>query len=135
MTAIELITRHEGLSLKPYLCPANKLSIGVGRNLEDNGISEEEALFMLGTDIARVIEELNTLNFSMYLNDARRTAMIDMLFNLGLTRFLKFRLMIGALENKDWNEAARQMLDSNWATQVGARAEELATIIKTGNLE
>ena len=42
---------HEGLKLYPYRCSANKLTIGVGRNIEERGIAEDEALYLLNNDI------------------------------------------------------------------------------------
>src|SRR5438876_896932 len=54
-----LLVKHEGLSLKPYRCPAGKRTIGVGRNLDDRGISEDEAAMLLGNDIRFVWKELS----------------------------------------------------------------------------
>jgi len=48
--AIEQLKHDEGIRLFPYQCSADKLTIGYGRNLEDNGISEHEAEQMLLTD-------------------------------------------------------------------------------------
>lgn len=47
----QYIQMHEGLSLKPYYCTANKLSIGIGRNLDDRGITKEEALLLFANDL------------------------------------------------------------------------------------
>ena len=49
-----MLIRHEGLKLRAYLCPAGKITVGVGRNLEDAGISEKEALFLLDNDIEQM---------------------------------------------------------------------------------
>ena len=85
---INLLITHEGLRLKPYRCAAGKLTIGVGRNLEDVGITEEEALYLLKNDIRRVINELkDVLPFWNELSKTRQEALIDMCFNLGLSRF------------------------------------------------
>ena len=45
------LVRHEGLRLKPYRCTAGKLTIGIGRNLDDCGISQTEAYLLLENDI------------------------------------------------------------------------------------
>ena len=55
------LTKHEGLRLKPYHCPAGKLTIGIGRNLEDKGITEKEAVMLLENDIHECIEDLKTI--------------------------------------------------------------------------
>jgi len=109
-----------------------RYTIGIGRNLQDCGITAQEALFLLDNDIERVTKELEVLRFTQYLNEPRKIALLDMLFNIGFPRFLKFKLMIAALEEQDYEEAALQMLDSKWATQVGSRAIELSEMISTG---
>ena len=132
MTLVDLLIKHEGIELKPYKCSAGRYTIGIGRNLQDCGITAQEALFLLDNDIERVTKELEVLRFTQYLNEPRKIALLDMLFNIGFPRFLKFKRMIAALEEQDYDEAALQMLDSKWATQVGNRAIELSEMIRTG---
>ena len=129
----EQLVHHEGLRLKPYRCSAGKLTIGVGRNLEDVGLTEEEALLLLGNDISRVITELdqNIPAFSS-LDEIRKRVLVDMGFNLGISRLLKFHRMLAALEAGDWSQAAVEMMDSRWARQVGSRAERLKLMMETG---
>ncbi|OGG98914.1 MAG: hypothetical protein A2600_06285 [Candidatus Lambdaproteobacteria bacterium RIFOXYD1_FULL_56_27] len=121
------LLRHEGLRLKPYLCTAGKLTLGIGRNLEDRGISAEEADFLLDQDVDHCIGELKTNLpwFEALVPDAQEV-LVNLCFNLGMTRLLGFKLMLAALESGDWEESAKQMLESKWATQVGPRAQELA---------
>jgi lysozyme len=128
----ELIIRHEGVKLKPYICTSGKLTIGVGRNLDDNGITESEAMMMLDNDIAEFTKQLSTLSFYGKLDEVRKAAIIDMCFNLGFPRFAKFKKMIAALEVGGYEEASNQALDSIWAVQVGDRAKEISEIIRTG---
>ena len=127
------LVRHEGLRLKPYRCSAGKLTIGVGRNIEDVGITEEEAMTMLSNDISRVIGELDRrIPAFASLNEVRRRVLIDMGFNLGSNRLMKFRRMLAALEAGDYAQAAVEMLDSRWARQVGNRAVSLKNMMETG---
>lgn len=130
----KLLVYHEGLRLKPYTCTAGKLTIGIGRNLEDNGISEKEALYMLRNDLARCQSELSSFRFPG-LNFARMLALRNMLFNIGLTRFSTFKKMIKALHLGEYEIAANEMLGSKWARQVGDRATCLAEIIRTGEVD
>lgn len=117
--------------MKPYKCTSNKLTIGVGRNLDDNGISKDEAMYMLNNDIHRCIKELESaLPFFHNLPTARQDVLISMVFNMGLTRLLGFKKMLKALEDRDYKEASKQMLDSKWKKQVGNRATELAYIME-----
>lgn len=128
----ELI-RDEGQKLTPYHCSAGKLSIGVGRNLDDVGISADEAAYLLGNDISRVLAELDkTLPWWRDLSEARQRALANMAFNLGLSRLLGFKKMLAALQAGHYDEAARQALDSKWSAQVGQRAVLIAELFKKG---
>lgn len=128
----ELLIRHEGLKLKPYFCTSGKLTIGVGRNLDDKGITESEALYLLDNDIKETIKYLETFAFWHNLNTPRRDALIDFCFNVGFGTFIKFKKMIQALEYGDYEKASEELLDSKYAEQVGERARELAYIIRHG---
>lgn len=127
------LIKHEALRLMPYRCTAGKLTIGVGRNIEERGISYDEARLMLKNDIQRVIFELRKVlpGFEV-LTGRRQMALIDMCFNLGLSRFLNFKGMLAALAAKDDEKAAAEMLHSAWAKQVGERAETLAGMMWEG---
>jgi lysozyme len=130
-----MLIRHEGLKLKPYRCTAGKLTIGVGRNIEDNGITEAEARMMLRYDIEVSRSPLLKYKWFSELNTPRQDAIINMVFNLGLPRFLRFKKTIAFLQAKDWNNAAIEMMNSTWAKQVGQRAVELSAIILTGKYQ
>lgn len=130
---IDQITLHEGLRLKPYRCTAGKLTIGIGRNLDDVGISKDEADMLLKNDIEKVIGQLsNSLPWYKNLNKIRQRVLIDMAFNLGIAGLLKFKNTLGHIQAGRWPEAAKGMLASRWAKQVGRRAERLATMMQTG---
>ena len=129
----EMLIRHEGVRYKPYRCTAGKLTIGVGRNLEDVGISEDEAIFLLKNDIARVGRELEgALSFWSNLSLDRQLVLLDMCFNLGLAGLLGFKRMLAAVESVNYEKAADEMLDSKWARQVGSRSTELAEMMRGG---
>ena len=130
---IEMLKRHEGLRLKPYKCTAGKLSIGYGRNLEDMGISEVEAMVMLRNDIEQCYEELSVFSWFEDLDQVRQEALINMLYNLGLPTFLQFKKTLKFVAEGKYSQAAAEMLDSKWATQVGDRANELAYMMETGD--
>lgn len=124
---------HEDIKLKPYRCSAGKLTIGVGRNLDDNGITKAEAMMMLRNDLTQTRFGLEKV-FPGFLglSRPRRRALIDMCFNLGLPRFLQFKKMLAAVVARDFNQAAEEMLSSRWAEQVGQRAHTLATMMREG---
>lgn len=131
---LDTIMRHEGLRLYPYKDTVGKLTIGVGRNLDDNGISETEALYMLNNDIDDVVEEAKSFWWWEELDDVRQEVVLNMLFNLGLPTFKQFINTIKAIEEQNWNRAAKEMLDSRWAKQVGVRAIELSDAMRKGEM-
>jgi len=130
---INQLIKHEGIRLKPYLCTAGKLTVGVGRNLEDNGITYEEAVMMLGNDINRCDKELRE-NFAWFegLDWTRQNVLIDMCFNLGINRLKKFRKTLALIEKGDYLTASEEMLNSRWAVQVKGRAKTLSRLMKDG---
>lgn len=129
----EQLIRHEGLKLLPYVDSVGKLTIGVGRNLTDRGLSYDEALILLSNDI--IIAERNARTLCptyANLSDARQQVLTNMSFNLGWSRLSKFVKMFAAIAAGDFALAAKEMLDSKWAKQVGGRADELAKMMKEG---
>jgi len=129
----EQLIRHEGLRLTVYDCPAGYKTVGVGRNLEGKGITEEEAMYLLDNDIKDFQESLSKeLPWFDSLDECRKNILTNMAFNLGVSGLLKFKNTLAAVENKNWGEAASQMLESRWADQVGSRATELSELMKTG---
>mgnify|MGYP003656801140 CR=1 FL=1 len=130
---IEQLVSHEGLRLKPYLCTAGKMTIGVGRNIDDVGISEEEAYILLGNDIDRCCHALDIyVDWWRGLDDVRQRVLVDMMFNLGANGLMAFSRMWTAVAGQAWDLAADEMLDSKWADQVGVRARTLSEMMRTG---
>lgn len=131
------LVRHEGQRLKPYYDNAEpkRLTIGVGRNLDDVGIFQDEADLMLDNDIRRSIEDLTDhLKWWTRLDEARATVLCNMCFNLGIKRLLKFQKMLAALQSGDYLKAADEMTNSVWYKQVGVRAVELVHQMRTGDM-
>lgn len=121
------LRRDEGLRLKPYKDSVGKVTIGIGRNLDDVGISENEADIMLTNDIVAVINFLDmSLPWWKNMTEVRQRALLNMTFNVGRTSLLGFRNMLDALRTEDYALAAHEALDSKWASQVGARATRIA---------
>lgn len=122
----------EGLKLKPYHCTSGKLTIGVGRNIEDIGITKEEALYLLDSDISRICQELDkALPWWRDLSDTRRRVLVNMGF-MGVPKLLGFVKALAAMKAGNYEEASRQMYESRWAGQVGQRATRLCEMMRTG---
>lgn len=126
------LLRDEGLRLHPYLDTVGKMTIGVGRNLDDVGITKAEALMMLGADIAAIERDIKTnLDWFDRLPPNAQRGLINMGFNLGWPRLSQFSKMLDALCKEDWERAAQEALDSRWAAQVGDRATRIADLFRS----
>lgn len=136
------LKRHEGFRPRVYLCTAGHRTIGYGHNLDScpvagiqdgDVISRSLADEILWQDLAPLERRLSRC--IPHWNDitaARRAVLVNMAFNMGVDGLLKFRRMLGAVENSDWQRAADEMLESEWVKQVKGRAFELARQMQTG---
>lgn len=142
MNIYQLIEMHEGFRSKPYRCTSGKLTIGIGRNIEDRGITRDEAHYLLCEDVDNVDQELTeALPWYWHLNDARKNALIDLGFNMGVPTLLEFRNTLGLMREKRYDAAASELLrgsgpdgKSLYYSQVGKRAETIAEIIRSGEM-
>ena len=120
---VKQLRKHEGESLHAYLCPAGKVTLGIGRNIDQNGgkgITKDESTFLLLNDIAECTSDLQNLFGSEtwnWMSDNRKIALIDHRFNLGPSRFRGFRRMIAAIRRGDWADAGKEAMDSKWARE------------------
>jgi len=135
----ELIIRHEGKKLNnrrhmPYKDTKLKLTIGYGRNLDANGISEDEALYLLNNDLYAAMETARGLvpMFDL-LTRPRQLVLTSMAYNLGPTGLAGFEKMLMAIKMANYEDAAREMLDSDAARDLPMRYQELAAMMR-GNL-
>ncbi|MCP5003036.1 MAG: lysozyme [Planctomycetes bacterium] len=128
----KLVADHEGLRLKPYKCTAGKITIGYGRNLDDNGISAQEAEAMFARDLTETYADLSQFEWFKDLDEAREAVMVDMCYNLGIVRLKKFEKTLLFVEKGLYHAAADEMLDSRWAKQVKGRAITLSKMMDTG---
>ncbi|SHN70608.1 glycoside hydrolase family protein [Desulfovibrio litoralis] len=154
---LKQIKRHEGCKKNKdglhvaYRCTAKKLTIGYGHNLDANPIpglilkekdtiNEEQAERLLKADILACIQDLNShLSWWITLNEARKAVLINMCFNLGITKLLTFKKTLHFIRIGNYKQAAKNMMCSLWSKQVGDgiggyfdRAEELAKQMQSG---
>lgn len=127
------LTRDEGSRSKPYFDTVGKSTIGVGRNLTDVGLSDDEILMLLKNDIARVLAELDkAIPWFRSMSDNRQRCLANMSFNLGLPTLLQFKATLAAMQAGRYDDAADGMLASKWAVQVKDRAKRLAQMMREG---
>ena len=146
---IQRLIVNEGLKLKPYYCPAGHLTIGIGRNLEGNplteeekayighsvkdGITNEQAFYLCRNDLKTVRADLDReLPWWRELNADRQFVMIDLCFNMGWKKLLRFQKTLSSIAGGYYELAAKQLMQSLYAKQVGKRAERNAQCLKTG---
>jgi lysozyme len=126
------LMRDEGFRERVYRCSAGKQTIGYGWNIDDQPISRLSAQMILADQIDSTTQELNdALPWWLNLPTNAKLGLANMAFNLGLTRLLKFKKMLAALEAHDFDKAALEALDSRWAEQVGSRALRIADLYKS----
>ena len=151
---LDKLIEHEGMVLTVYQDSLGIDTIGIGRNLEDRGISKEEldhmdipninviyehginendARYLAKNDVQIVEKELLAAHPCVAELDAvRQLVLVDMAFNMGVPRLRKFKKMWAAVHEKDFPTAAKEMLDSRWANQVKSRSVKLANMMHTG---
>ena len=132
---IKMIKDHEGVVNHAYEDSRGYLTIGVGRLIDKKlggGLSDDEVDYLLANDIARCQAEAKTYDWYAGLNEPRKGVVISMLFNLGKPRWDKFLATQEAIANGHYALAAREMLDSRWARQVGKRSHHLASMMESG---
>ena len=121
----------EGLRLTPYHCSEGFLTIGIGRNLDAKGITKEEAIYLAQNDIKEAENKAVSIVKDFYsLNDNRKIVLVSMAFQMGATGLSKFKKMIEAIDNRDFDRASIEMLNSRWAKQTPARAKRLSNLMK-----
>jgi lysozyme len=132
---IESLKRHEGYRQFCYQDSVGVWTIGHGRNLEDVGLSRDEAAMLLEGDVTRAIMQcLQTWPWVAQLDEVRAAVIVEMAVNLGVHGLGGFRKMLAACEKGDFATAASEMLASTWRVQVGARAYRLAQQMATGKV-
>lgn len=130
-----LLMMHEGLRLKPYLCVRGRTTIGYGRNLTDNGISEAEAAHLLANDIITTYRALHKqFPWFMHLDNVRQLALVDMAYQMGVDGLRGFKRMLRALQDKRWTVAAMEALDSKYHEQTPNRATRIANMLQSGKM-
>lgn len=133
---IEHLKRDEGIVCEIYLDHLGYKTVGIGHLVLDSDpendldvgdpVPEERVMELFEADLDIVMGDCEKAfpNWSDY-NYTIQEVLINMMFNLGMTRLLKFKKFIAAIDEQDWNEAGAQMKDSQWWSQVGPRAHRL----------
>lgn len=123
----------EGYRKDIYIDTVGKQTFGIGWNIDDRGCPYEIAKFAHEYFLKEAIDHLiKKESYFVHLNDARKAALADMVYNLGWTRFSKFKKMRRALNKGLFKKAAEEAKDSRWYKQVGRRGPVIVKMIETG---
>jgi len=131
-TINEQLILHEGLRLKPYVDTVGKVTIGIGHNLTDKGITYERAIQIFEDDLQECLLDLQTFVWWDILDEIRKKVIIDMRFNLGAAGLRTFKNTLKAVSEGKYELASELMMKSKWAKQVKGRAVRLSNMMKTG---
>jgi len=127
------LRQAEGLRLKAYRDTEGVLTCGFGTNLEQLTITRDLADQWLNDKILEAEHDAQTFPWYAGLDSVRQRAIVELLYNLGLTRLRLFRVALRALAAGEWDAAATAFLASKWARQVGpTRAGRIARMVRTG---
>ena len=130
------LRRDEGVVPFAYQDHLGYWTIGVGRLIDKRkggGLSDAEIDFLLSNDIDRFEKQvIDALPWYSRLDDVRQRVLVNMAFNLGIAGLLGFKNTLAMIERGDYAGAAKGMLASKWAGQVGERAKRLAIMMETG---
>ena len=104
----------------------------MGPNDPIGNITREQANYLFKNDVNRSIVDAQMIFGNQWntLDQARKDVIVNMLFNLGRTKFLGFKETIKNIKSNNWEMAAKEMLDSDWRSQVKGRSYELADIMR-----
>jgi lysozyme len=127
----QLIT-HEGRRRFAYMDTVGKVTVGVGRNLSDKGLSDDEILYLLNNDIDECVADLATFPWFANLDAIRQRVMVDFRFNVGPKGLRNFKGLLRALESGNYIDAAKHLRDSLWYRQVKTRGVRLVQMMRTG---
>lgn len=126
----EQLIRHEGLRALPYQDSLGVWTVGVGHNMTVP-LTHRAIMTILQDDIDAAVNDcLHAFPWFAALDEIRQAAIVNMRFNMGLSKLKGFKRFLAAMEMEQYDEAAREMLNSLWAKQVGSRAVELAAMIQ-----
>ena len=122
---------EEGLKLKAYVDTVGKVTIGIGCNLTDVGITKDEAIYLCNNRIDNAINDIRrNLDYFDTLPGNVQMVLVDLTYNMGIGTLLTFHNTLNYIKMGDYKTASENLLMSTWAKQVGVRAIKLADLLK-----
>lgn len=140
-SAADILSLHEGFSAVPYKCSAGKWTIGYGKQIKVGKIkiiSKPLARKWLEDDLIKISEQFDEdIPWWKDLCPARKEVLLNLAYNVGIDRFYEFDTFLHAVKTRQFTYAANQLTKSKhgkslYKRQVGSRADDLATAMRTG---
>lgn len=131
-----MLISEEGKRFIPYRDSLGVWTLGVGKNLVSNPITDDEVMAWLKKDITRSLESCYNIfgqEFFATIDEPRQHAILNMVFQLGEKGFGEFYQTIQAIKAKNWKLAASEAFNSRWAKQTPNRALRVTELLRTGN--
>lgn len=123
---------HEGVRRFAYMDTVGKISVGVGRNLSDKGLSPREIDFLLDNDVDECVADVAALPWFSGLDEVRQHVLLDLRFNLGAAGLRRFPALLNALSERDFPRAAKSLRESRFYVQTKSRGVHLVGMLQTG---
>ena len=128
---MQRIKEHEGYRLDPYHCTEGFLTGGYGHKIlqgEEVPTTKEGWDSLFEKDFNKAWDSMERLcaEHSLDIPSKAKGILCEMIFQMGFAGVSKFKMMIAALQQNNFVEAGRQMLDSRWAKQTPNRAQALS---------
>ena len=128
---IERLKVNEGFRSSVYQCSLGFDTIGYGFAIKDLELTEKEAEYLLANRVSQKhLHLLDNLDWYSDMPPEVQGVILEMVYQLGFTGFTKFKKAISNMKDKNWKDAATEMLDSRWAKQTPNRANQLADIVR-----
>ena len=128
---IERLKVNEGFRSSVYQCSLGFDTIGYGFAIKDLELTEKEAEYLLANRVSQKhLHLLDNLDWYSDMPPEVQGVVLEMVYQLGFTGFCKFKKAISNMKDKNWKDAATEMLDSRWAKQTPNRANQLADIVR-----
>lgn len=120
------LTFDEGSRRKPYVDTLGNVSIGIGRNLTDVGISPDEVSYLFTNDVITACSDLDLLMpWWRSLPASHQRIMVNLAFNMGAAKLRTFPVFLAAMKDGRWGAAGDALRDSRWFDQVGGRGPRM----------
>ena len=133
---VDSIKQHEGYVPTVYKDSLGIDTIGYGFAIKDLELDKDICDIILERKLKDLIVKIRSkFQWYSYMPLEIQDIITEMCYQLGVYGFSRFKKTIAYLQNKQWEEASVEMLDSRWAEQTPNRAKEMSNRVKKLGVE